>query len=104
MPVTVFVADQLALSLNATPPGTYRQRGTSSLQRLFGTHFPKLVARYQAEFAKRLGKLRIERITKAVERFLACCDCRKGVARIRCANPRCKAEYVRPFRCSVFHP
>jgi hypothetical protein len=46
------VADQLALSLDATPPGTYRQRGISSLQRLFRAHFSELVARYEAEFAK----------------------------------------------------
>ena len=53
--VFLFVADQMALSLDATP-GTYRQRGTSSLQRLFRAHFPELVARYEAEFAKRLGR------------------------------------------------
>jgi hypothetical protein len=97
------VADQLAFPLDATPPGVYRQRGTSSLQRLFRTHFPELVARYDAEFAKRLGKFRLERISKAVERFLGCGDYRRGVARIKCTNPRCKAEYFRPFSCSVFH-
>jgi hypothetical protein len=74
------VADQLALSLDATPPGTYRQRGVSSLQRLFRAHFAELVARYEDEFAKRLGKFRLERITKAVERFLACGDYHRGFA------------------------
>jgi hypothetical protein len=97
------VAEQLALSLDATPPGTYRQRGVSSLQRLFGAHFAELVARYEAEFAKRLGKFRLERITKAVERFLACGDYRRGIARIKCTNPDCGLEYFRPFSCSVFH-
>ena len=82
------VADQLALPLDATPPGSYRQRGVSSLQRLFRAHFAKLVARYKDEFAKRLGKFRLERITKAVERFLACGDYRRGVARIKCTNPQ----------------
>jgi hypothetical protein len=101
--VYVYVADQLALPLDATPPGTYRQRGTSSLQRLFKAHFPELVARYDAEFARRLGKYRLQRTTKAVERFLACRDYHRGVARIRCTNPRCTAEYFRPFSCSVFH-
>jgi hypothetical protein len=110
------VAGQLALSLDATPPGTYRQRGTSSLQRLFRAHFPELVARYDAEFAKQLGRFRLERISKAVERFLACGDyplsgsgvfsrresCR-GIARIKCTNPDCGQEYFRPFSCSVFH-
>ena len=91
------MADQLALSLDATPPGTYRQRGVSSLQRLFRAHFAELTARYEVEFAKRLGKFRLERITKAVERFLACGDYRRGVARIQCTNPRCKAEYFRPL-------
>ena len=81
------VADQLALPLDATPPGTYRQRGTSSLQRLFRTHFPELLARYEAEFASRLGKYRRGRITKAVERFLGCADYRRGIARIQCTNP-----------------
>jgi hypothetical protein len=64
------VADQLALPLDTTPPGAYRQRGTSSLQRLFRSHFPELLARYEAEFAKRLGQFRLERLAKAVERFL----------------------------------
>ena len=98
------MADQLALPLDATPPGTYRQRGTSSLQRLFRAHFPELLARYESEFAKQLGKFRLERISKAVERFLACGDYRRGVARIKCTNPDCGLEYFRPFSCSVFHP
>ena len=97
------MADQLALSLDATPPGIYHQRGVSSLQRLFRAHFPQLVARYEAEFAKRLGKFRLERITKAVERFLGCGDYRRGIARIQCTNPDCRLEYFRPFSCSVFH-
>jgi len=110
------VASQLALSLGATPPGTFRQRGTSSLQRLFRVHFPELVARYESEFAKQLGRFRLERISRAVERFLACGDyplsgsgvpsrresCR-GIARIKCTNPDCGLEYFRPFSCSVFH-
>jgi hypothetical protein len=102
--VFLLVADQLALSLDATPPGTYHQRGVSSLQRLFRAHFPQLVARYEAEFAKRLGKCRLERISKAVERFLGCGDYRRGIARIQCTNPDCRLEHFRPFSCSVFHP
>ena len=97
------MADHLALSLVATPSGTYHQRGVSSLQRLFRAHFPQLVARYEAEFAKRLGRFRLERITKAVERFLGCGDYRRGIARIQCTNPDCRLEYFRPFSCSVFH-
>jgi hypothetical protein len=98
------VADQLALPLDATPPGTYRQRGRSSLQRLFRTHLPELLARYEAEFASRLGRFRRERITKAVEHFLDCGDYTKGIARIQCTNPEWKADYFRPFSCKVFHP
>jgi hypothetical protein len=60
----------MALSLDASPPGIYRQRGTSSLQKLFRAHFPDLHARYEADFAKRLGRFRLERISSAVERFL----------------------------------
>ncbi len=111
------MAVQLALALDATPPGTCRQRGTSSLQRLFRAHFPELVARYESEFAKQLGRFRLDLISKAVERFLACDDyplsgsgvfsrresCR-GIARIKCTNPDCGLEYFRPFSCSVFHP
>ena len=66
------MVDQPQLLPEATPPGTYRQRGTSSLQRLFRAHFAELTARYEAEFAKRLGTFRLERITKAVDRFIAC--------------------------------
>ena len=82
------MAVQLALALDATPPGTYRQRGTSSLQRLFRAHFPELVARYESEFAKQLGMFRLERISKAVERFLACGDYRRGIAGERVELPR----------------
>jgi len=97
------VADALALEPQAAPPGTYRQRGVNSLQRLFRAHFPEFCVRYEAEFAKRLGKFRLPRITKAVERFLGCGDYSKGIARIQCTNPDCRAEYFRPFSCSVFH-
>ena len=83
--VYVLGADQPLLA-HATPPCTYRQRGTSSLQRLFRTQFPELVARCEAEFVKQLGKFRLERITKAMERFLAGGDYRRGVARIGCTN------------------
>ena len=73
----------MALSLDASPPGIYRQRGTSSLQRLFRAHFPDLHAHYEADFAKRLGRFRLERISSAVQRFLDCGDYTKGIARIR---------------------
>lgn len=38
------MADQPALDLEATPPGTYRQRGTSALQRLFRAPFAEFSA------------------------------------------------------------
>jgi hypothetical protein len=97
------VADALALELETAPPGTYRQRGTSSLQRLFRTHFPEVAARYNVDYARRLGHSRLQRITRAVERFIECGDYTKGVARIRCTNPECRTEYFRPFSCKVFH-
>jgi hypothetical protein len=49
------VADQPALALEATPPGTYRQRDTNPLQRLFRAHFPEFPARYDAYYARLLG-------------------------------------------------
>lgn len=93
---SVPVADQLALSLDATPPGTYRQRGTSTLQGRFPTHFPELCARYEADFAKRLGRCRLQRISSAVERFLDCGDHTKGIARIQ------RLLLVLPHRQIVF--
>jgi len=66
--------------MDATAPGTYHPRGTSSLQRLFRAHFPELLARYDPEFAVRLGKYRQQRIANAVERFLECGDYSKGIA------------------------
>jgi len=87
----------LALEPQAAPPGTYRQRGVNSLQGLFRAHFPEFCVRYEAELAKLLGKFRLPRITKAVERFLGCGDYSKGIARIQCTNPDCRAEYFRPF-------
>jgi hypothetical protein len=97
------VADQLALPLDAEAPGTYRPRGTSSLQGLFRAYLPELFDRYDAEFAARLGKFRRERIAKAVGRFLDCGHYTKGIARIKCTNPGCKSEFFRPFSCKVFH-
>jgi len=85
------------------PPGTYRQRGTSSLQRLFRTRFPELCAGYEHTYASRLGKFRLPRISSAVERFLDCGDYTKSIARIQCTNPDCKADYFRPFSCKVFY-
>ena len=96
------MADQLALALKATALGTYRPRGPSSLQRLFHANLPELLARYDPEFAVRLGKYRQQRIAKAVERFLGCRDYSKGIARIKCTNPECKNEYFRPFSCKSF--
>jgi hypothetical protein len=49
-----------------------------------------------------VGRFRRERIAKAVERFLDCGDCTKGIARIRCTNPDCTADYFRPFSRKVF--
>ena len=97
------VADQLALAMDATAPGTYRPRGTSSLQRLFLAHLSEILRRYDSEFAARLGKYRREHIAKAVERFLDCGDYSKGIARIKCTNADCKSEYFRPFSCKVFY-
>jgi hypothetical protein len=77
----------LPRELPAAPPGTYRQRGASSLQRLFRIHFPEFAAVYHTQYARRLGHSRLQRITRAVERFLECGDYTKGVARIRCTNP-----------------
>jgi hypothetical protein len=68
--VLSFMADQLAAALDATAPRTYRQRGVSSLQRLFRAHYPELFSRYDAEFATQLGKFRLPRISSAVARFL----------------------------------
>ena len=101
--MSLCVADQLALPVDATIPGTYLPRGTSSLQRLFRALLPELLGRYDAEFAVRLGKYRQKRIAKAVERFLVCGDYTRGIARIKCTNPECKNEYFRPFSCKVFH-
>jgi hypothetical protein len=84
------------------PRVTYRQRGVSSLQRLFRTHFQDFAASYDAHYARRLGRSRLPRITRAVERFLQCGDYTKGIARILCTNPGCQAEYFRPFSCRVF--
>jgi hypothetical protein len=89
--------------MDATAPGTYLPRGTSSLQRLFHPHSPELLARYDPEFAVPLGKHRQQRIANTVERFLECGDYRQGMARIKCTNTECTSEYFRPFSCKVFH-
>jgi hypothetical protein len=75
------VADASALELETAAPGTYRQRGASSLQRLFRSHFPEFAALYHTQYARRLGHSRLQRITQAVERFLECGDYTKGMAR-----------------------
>jgi hypothetical protein len=50
---------------------------------MFRSHFSELCTRYEADFAKSLGKFRLERISKAVGRFLECGDYTKGIARVR---------------------
>jgi len=78
-----FVADQWVLSLDATSPGTCRRRGVSFLQSLFRFHVPELWTRYEADFAKRLGKRHLDRICKAAGRFLEFGDLTKCIAGIR---------------------
>jgi hypothetical protein len=101
--VSLCVADQLVLPVDATAPGTYSPRGTNSLQRLFRAHLPELLARYDHEFAVRLGQHPQKRIAKAMERFLVCGDYSRGIPRIKCTNPESKNEPFRPFSCKVFH-
>jgi len=97
------VADQLAFALETTSPCTYRQRGASTLQSLFQRHFAEFCARYEADYARRLGRIRLERIRRVVQRFLDCGNYTRGVARIQCTNPNCKSEYFRPFSCKTFY-
>jgi hypothetical protein len=78
--VYVLLADQPALLPHTTPPGTYRPRGTSSLQRLSRLFFPQITTRYETDFAKHLGPFRLKRLISAVERFLDCGDYTKGFA------------------------
>jgi hypothetical protein len=72
------------------------------LQRLFHTDFPEFAALYETHHARRLGHSRLPRITRAVERFLECGDYTKGVARIRCTDPDCRAEYFRACMLGFF--
>ena len=90
--VYLLVADQAALFPDATPPGTYRQRGVSSLQRLFRAHIPQIRTRYEVEFARRLGKFRLERITRAAERFLGPRDRGRSSA-LGCAAPPSEPDW-----------
>jgi len=99
--VYILVADQPALLPDTTPPGIYRPRGTSSLQRLFRLCYLQITARYETDFAKRLGRFRLKRLSSAVQRFLDCGDYTKGIARIRCTKPGRKAKYFRPFSLFV---
>jgi hypothetical protein len=50
-------------------PSATRSQLSKLPWQLIRAHVPRLVARYEDEFAKRLGKFRLERITKAVERL-----------------------------------
>ena len=85
------------------PRAAYAQRGTNTLQQVFRDHFASFTADYDARYAKELGNFRIERISRVATRFLSCGDYRRGVARIRCSNPKCRHEYFRPFSCRGFH-
>jgi len=38
-----------------------------------------------------------------VDRFESCGDYTKGIARIQCTNPECRAEFFRPFSCKGFY-
>jgi hypothetical protein len=76
----ILVADEPALLPDTAPPGVYRPRGTNSLQRLFHLYLPQITARYETDFAKRLGQFRLKRLGTAVERFLDCGDFTKGAS------------------------
>ena len=71
------------------------------MQKIFQYHFSDFEDRYDDLYAKQYGKYRIIRIKEAVEKFLECGDYLKGIARIKCTNPRCGHEFFRPFVASL---
>jgi hypothetical protein len=108
---------QAAATPSVSPRAASTQRGTNTLQRVFRHHFASFAAQYDARYAKELGNLRIERISRVATRFFACGEYPlssrsvstrrgswQGVARIRCSNPAWRHEYFRSFSCRGFHP
>ena len=83
--------------MGATPPGTYRQRDTHSLQKLFHSHFAEFAARFEADHACRRGHSRLQRFSRAV-------DYSKGVAPHPLHQPRLPSRVLPSFSCKVFHP
>jgi hypothetical protein len=65
------VKDQLSLQLAPVIKGVYQPRGiNAALQLLFKKHFQSLADRYEAKHTIIYGRLRIERITEVVEKFI----------------------------------
>ena len=60
----------------------YIPREQNVIQRILKDHFSDFEECYDELYAKEYGKYRIIRIKEAVEKFLECGDCSKGIARI----------------------
>ena len=81
----------------------YTPRGRNALQTICEKHFQEFYNAYEESYADRYGKFRLDRIMEVGEHFLACGDYMRGVARIRCTNPDCGHDYLRPFSCKGFY-
>ncbi len=83
---------QLSLQLAPVRKVIYQPRGINAVQLLFKKHFQSFAVQYESKFAGIYGRIRIERITEVVEKFILCGDYSQGVARIQCTNPNCRFE------------
>jgi hypothetical protein len=81
----------------------YKPRSRNVIQTILKNHFSDFEKRYDDHYADKYGKYRIIRIKQAVEKFIECGDYSKGIARIKCTNPKCGYEYFRPFSCKSWY-
>jgi hypothetical protein len=80
----------------------YIPRGRNQLNTIFECHFDGFCDIYEERYAATYRMFRLDRIRDIGERFLTCGDYRFGVTRIRCNNPACDDDYLRPISCKGF--
>jgi len=67
----------------------YKPKETNVIQEILQDHFKSFEENYDTQYSARYSKYRIIHIKETVERFIACGDYSKGIARIKCTNTHC---------------
>ena len=93
---------EISATVTTRQQEAYIPHGRNVLHTIFDNHFKEFCNCYDDKYAAKYGRFRLERIAEVGDHFTTCGDYRLGFARIRCLNPNCGHDYMRPFSCKGF--